>query len=699
MTVETRHAGILTLALGLAGLGAFGRVAEPVTIDRGLVDWQILQQDEKGQAEVELSGRWAAEGRKKVNEVLVRVTTEDDRMPVSCALDWHAVDTATDKAGTNGTWTAKLVLPRGGLYRVETLLRRDNGRLDWSTAGAGVSHVGVGDVWIIAGQSNADGNGRSAAYDPPELGIHQFRHRGDWSLAVHPLHDNTKTAYGAYATANHSPWLAFARTLRRKLGYPIGLVPAALGGSAIAEWLPEKNGHLFRTMLQVADDACARKVKGVVWFQGCTDTLTEDGKDYAPLLKSFVCQLRDALGQKLPIVSVQINRVNNHPAGFWTPPRWDLIREAQRRVAHETEAMYLVSAFDLGLDDCIHHTSNANILLGERCAATALGMVYGRDVDCRCPDFARAVIAADRKSVKLRFAGVRGTLLWEPRDKRYIPFQVTDADGEVPLEKLEVTAPDTLTLTFGRAVADKIRVVGAPGNNPPYVVPKTVPGYRPMLAFTADVAYVAPRPAEHPDSTGAGWEDVFGRDLSNAECAKPGWAWDAQGFLTPGTEETLFSKRDYRDFVLDLAYVMDPTANSGVFLYDTKHPTHKFEIQILDDANPAYGDEVPYQNTGAIYGRCAPRTVATKPAGELNRMTCWCRGTKVRVVVNGEEVIDADLADWKDPLVNPDGTRVPKWHEGFPALGTIPMHGRIALQGIHGGKAAHFKYLRVKPLD
>ena len=61
-----------------------------------------------------------------------------------------------------------------------------------------------------------------------------------------------------------------------------------------------------------------------------------------------------------------------------------------------------------------------------------------------------------------------------------------------------------------------------------------------------------------------------------------------------------------------------------------------------------------------------------------------------------EEVVDADLTDWKDPLVNPDGTTVPKWHKGFPALGTIPMHGRIALQGIHGGKAVRFKYLKVK---
>ena len=200
----------------------------------------------------------------------------------------------------------------------------------------------------------------------------------------------------------------------------------------------------------------------------------------------------------------------------------------------------------------------------------------------------------------------------------------------------------------------------------------------------------------HPDS--AAWEDVFDKDLSNAECSKPGWAWDKDGYLTPGTEETLFSKKDYRNFVLDLAYVMDPTANSGVFLYDTDHPKYKFEVQILDDHHPCYSNEVPYQLTGAIYGRCAPKKVASRSGGALNRMTCWCEGSRIRVVVNGEEVVNVDLADWKDPLVNPDGTRVPKWHEGFPALGTIPMHGRIALQGIHGGKAVHFKYLRVKEL-
>ena len=204
--------------------------------------------------------------------------------------------------------------------------------------------------------------------------------------------------------------------------------------------------------------------------------------------------------------------------------------------------------------------------------------------------------------------------------------------------------------------------------------------------------------AGHPDSTGPEWEDVFNRDLSNAECAKPGWAWDKDGYLTPGTGETLFSKKDYANFVIDVAYVMDPTANSGLFLYDTKHPTHKFEVQILDDHHPMYAKEVPYQNTGAIYGRLAPTKVNSYPAGEINVMSCWCRGSRIRITLNYETVVDTDLSAWKDPLANPDGTRVPKWHEGFPALATIPMHGRIALQGIHGGKAVHYKYLKVKEL-
>lgn len=200
----------------------------------------------------------------------------------------------------------------------------------------------------------------------------------------------------------------------------------------------------------------------------------------------------------------------------------------------------------------------------------------------------------------------------------------------------------------------------------------------------------------HPDSSD--WDDVFSRDLSNAECKSPGWAWDAEGYLTPSTPETLFTKRDYGSFVLDCEYRLAPTGNSGIFIYDTQHPTHKVEIQLLDDHHPMYVKEVPYQFTGALYGRCAPTCVNSAPANELNRMTITARGKDVTVALNGKVVVEADLSRWTDPNVNPDGTVIPKWHKGFPALATIPRHGRIALQGVHGGAPVRFRYLKVKEL-
>ena len=84
-----------------------------------------------------------------------------------------------------------------------------------------------------------------------------------------------------------------------------------------------------------------------------------------------------------------------------------------------------------------------------------------------------------------------------------------------------------------------------------------------MVVLAAGLTIAGCVVCPHPNSDG--WEDVFNKDLSNAECAKPGWAWDKDGYLTPGTEETLFSQKDYKNFVLDLAYTMDPTANSGVY--------------------------------------------------------------------------------------------------------------------------------------
>lgn len=211
------------------------------------------------------------------------------------------------------------------------------------------------------------------------------------------------------------------------------------------------------------------------------------------------------------------------------------------------------------------------------------------------------------------------------------------------------------------------------------------------------LAFAGCATAPHPDSSG--WEDLFNRDLSNAEFPAGGWHYAPDGWLVPTQGEPIFTKKDYKSVVLDLVYVLPPDANSGIFFYDSDHPKKKFEVQLLDDRSPVFKDVKPYQNTGSVYGRCAPSELRSRPAGEENRMTVWCEDGHIRVYLNGGKVIDLEMDDYTDPVFNPDGTKIPWYMDGYPSLASIPHHGRIALQGIHNTTVpVRFKYVKIKEL-
>ena len=214
----------------------------------------------------------------------------------------------------------------------------------------------------------------------------------------------------------------------------------------------------------------------------------------------------------------------------------------------------------------------------------------------------------------------------------------------------------------------------------------------------------APRaPVEpHPDTAAYAWKPLFAGDLSDAEFAKGSWRWDGE-VLRSLKPDPIWTKADYENYVLDFEYTMEKDGNSGVFIYISnldEFPKYKIEVQLLDDESPKFkGKELPYQQSGSLYGRAPAAEIASKPAGEWNRMTVFCNGKSVHVVLNGKGVVDANLDDWKDPLVNPDGTLVPPWHRGFPALSTIPTRGRVGFQGVHGDAGVRIRNLRIASLS
>ncbi|NUP99575.1 MAG: sialate O-acetylesterase, partial [Armatimonadetes bacterium] len=341
------------------------------SLTTGPVDWQLLQQSAAGVVGFDLAGVYrcvAADLR-----VEARLVHQDDGRPVA-GHDWSAAELEPD-ARWRLRWPA---VPAGGLYRLETRVWRDGVADIRPTRGDFVHHLGVGDLWVIAGQSNASGTGLGSAADPPTLGVHLFGNDEVWKLATHPLEDATRTlhpvtVHGVFQ--GHAPWLAFGRRLQQRLGYPIGLIPTALGGSPLAMWQPDRQGVLFDNMLAMVQAAGGR-VRGLVWYQGESDCQPGSCEDYAARFAGFVAAVREALGvPDLPILTAQLSRFTG-PTTASQERCWSLLREAQRQAAQASNVS-LVPAIDLPLSDEIHVSTAGNVQLGERFAQTALRVVHG----------------------------------------------------------------------------------------------------------------------------------------------------------------------------------------------------------------------------------------------------------------------------------------------------------------------------------
>jgi hypothetical protein len=98
----------------------------------------------------------------------------------------------------------------------------------------------------------------------------------------------------------------------------------------------------------------------------------------------------------------------------------------------------------------------------------------------------------------------------------------------------------------------------------------------------------------------------------------------------------------------------------------------------------------------ALYDAKPPSKNMSKPAGEWNRYAITCRGSKLVLVFNGEQVLDVNLDEWSQPRQNPDGTR----NKFAVALKDFSRVGPIGLQGIHGKEAqpVWFRNLRIRAL-
>jgi 3-keto-disaccharide hydrolase len=174
-----------------------------------------------------------------------------------------------------------------------------------------------------------------------------------------------------------------------------------------------------------------------------------------------------------------------------------------------------------------------------------------------------------------------------------------------------------------------------------------------------------------------GWQQIGGE--------RGNWQM-ADGILSAqGKGGWLSTVRQYGDFELSLEFCVAAEGNSGVFLRAPHRGDPAYagmEVQIIHDRAEQWRDLKPNQYTGSLYGIQAPSERASKRANEWQAMVISCRGPQVKVVLNGQEVVDTST------------TYYPYKYQSHPGL--TRSSGYIGLQD-HGG-GVEFRNIRIKPL-
>ncbi|MGV8878933.1 MAG: family 16 glycoside hydrolase [Sphingobacteriaceae bacterium] len=144
-----------------------------------------------------------------------------------------------------------------------------------------------------------------------------------------------------------------------------------------------------------------------------------------------------------------------------------------------------------------------------------------------------------------------------------------------------------------------------------------------------------------------------------------------------GGHGNLFTKKEYSDFVFRFEFQLTPGANNGLGIRAPLEGDVAYsgmELQILDNEAEIYKDLKPYQYHGSVYGTLAAKRGFLKPVGEWNYEEVIVKGPKIKVILNGTVILDADITDARkngtaDHLEHP-GLKRDSGHIGFLGHGS-----------------------------
>jgi hypothetical protein len=180
---------------------------------------------------------------------------------------------------------SQIVLPAGGWYRLQLRALRHN----TPVATLEIPHVGIGEIFVISGQSNSAnyGEGRQS----PATGMVATFDGNSWRIANDPQ-PGAGGSGGSFVPA-------FGDAIARRFSVPVGIIATGVGATSVREWLPAgwpvsplptithnvvtvglnqwvSSGKIFDTFVGRIKPQGSKGFRAVLWHQGESDAHQAD---------------------------------------------------------------------------------------------------------------------------------------------------------------------------------------------------------------------------------------------------------------------------------------------------------------------------------------------------------------------------------------------------------------------------------------
>lgn len=223
-------------------------------------------------------------------------------------------------------------------------------------------------VFVLAGQSNMAGRGSITTQDTLlNKSIFTLNQNMQLELAKEPLHFYEPKLAGV------GPGFAFAKELKKHIpkSVEIILVPCAVGGSTIEQWLNDsthRNVALYSNFKKRVTKAKEYgDVKAILWLQGESNANEKYLPSYKSKLKELISNFRkDVSNPKLPVILGQLGRYATPESKY---NNWMKLNAMLDTISTNEEHVFMVSSEGLAPNaDKVHYNTEAQHILGKRYA-------------------------------------------------------------------------------------------------------------------------------------------------------------------------------------------------------------------------------------------------------------------------------------------------------------------------------------------